>query len=86
MDEAKAIRDKAEAIRVYARQAKNRRLEIDAGEIRFRAERRLGELMAEKRAAGQMSKGGLPTQKTQEIRQKFYWVQNGLSTKKSIKT
>lgn len=49
VDEAKNIRDKAEAMRAYARQAKNRQLEIDAAEIRFLAERRLGELMQAQR-------------------------------------
>jgi hypothetical protein len=36
-------------MRAYARQAKNKQIEIDASEIRFRAERRLGELMAAQR-------------------------------------
>ena len=44
-DEAKDIHDKADAMRIYARQAKNRGLEVDAAEIRIRAERRLGELI-----------------------------------------
>ena len=39
------IASNAEALRAYARQARNRQLELDAAEIRIRAERRLGELM-----------------------------------------
>lgn len=40
-------------MRAYARQAKNRELEVDAAEIRMRAERRLGELIrAQKEGPG----------------------------------
>lgn len=46
VDEVKDIRDKSEAIRAYARQAKNTQLEADAWEIKKRAEDRLGELSA----------------------------------------
>lgn len=58
VDEAKDFRDKAEAMRAYARQAKNKQLEVDAAEIRFRAERRIGELMAAQRDAGLLANGG----------------------------
>lgn len=64
VDEVKDIRDKAEAIRIYAHQAKNREMEINCAEIRFRAERRIGEIKAEFRAAGKLHKGGKPPQET----------------------
>lgn len=57
VDEVKDFRDKAEAMRAYAKQAKNKQLETDAAEIRIRAERRIGELMAAQREAGLMSVG-----------------------------
>lgn len=59
-DEAREIRNQAEAMRAYARQAKNRDLEIDAAEIRMRAERRLGEIIKAQKDTVGLAKGGRP--------------------------
>lgn len=53
-DEVVEIRSRAEAIRAYARQAKNKDLEIQAAEIRIRALRRLGQLVNAVRIDGQI--------------------------------
>lgn len=57
VDEIKDWRDKGLALQAYGRQAKNKQLEIDAAEIRWRAERRLGELLAEQKANGGLATG-----------------------------
>ena len=56
VDEVKDIRDKALAIQMYAKQAKNLDAERHAAEIRVRAERKCGELLAK----GPKAKGGNP--------------------------
>lgn len=58
VDEVKEIRDQAAAMREYARQAKNKQLEVDAAEIRIRAERRIGELMKAQKETVGMATGG----------------------------
>lgn len=60
VDEVKDIRDKAEAIRAYARMAKDVQLEMDAAELRLRAERRLGIMLDQAKRDG-ILKGGRPS-------------------------
>lgn len=67
VDEVKDIRDKAEAMRVYAIQAKNVDLEVMASEIRLRGERRLGELLIEAKAQGRFGRGRPPKNNSQEF-------------------
>lgn len=58
VDEAKDLRDKAKAIEVYARQAKNYDVERQAGAVRLRAERRAGDLLKKSKRSGQRQKAG----------------------------
>jgi N6-adenosine-specific RNA methylase IME4 len=60
IDEVKDIHDKAEAMRHYARQANNLDLEVSAGEIRVRAERRLGDMIREQKETIGLNQGAVP--------------------------
>ncbi len=57
VDEVKTWADRAAATQAYARMAKDKGLEVDAAEIRIRAERRLGEMIREQKAEGGLAKG-----------------------------
>jgi hypothetical protein len=60
VDNVLEISAQADAVRSYAKQAKNRQLEVDAAEIRIRAERRLGEFMAAQASTVGVNNGGRP--------------------------
>lgn len=57
VDEVLEIRSQAAAWAAYAKQAKNKDLEIKAARIRFRAERRLGDMLILAKAAGHLAEG-----------------------------
>jgi len=57
VDEVKTWADKAAAMQAYGRMAKDKTLEVDAAEIRIRAERRLGEMLAQQKTEGGLATG-----------------------------
>lgn len=64
VDEVQEIRNRADAMRIYMRQSKNKAMEIDAAEIRIRAERRLGQLIEEQKRETGLNRGGRPSVET----------------------
>lgn len=57
IDEAKELHNQAMALEVYARQARNTETEEMCARVRIRAERKMGELLAEMKASGEMDSG-----------------------------
>lgn len=58
IDEAKDLRDKADALRMYTKQIRNREAEVQFAEIKMRAERRCGELLQELAKTGGRAASG----------------------------
>ena len=67
VDEVKHWIDKAAAMKEYARQAKDRKMEAHAAEVRIRAERQLGLLLAAEKADGNFNKGGRPSENNRSV-------------------
>lgn len=84
IDEVKDIRDKAEAMRIYARQAKNTELEEKAALIRVRGERKLGQMLLEAKADGRLHEGrpkknGSSSDQLERIKIEDYGIDKRLS-------
>lgn len=61
VDEVKTIRDKAQAMAAYAKQARDTQMVQWATEIKVRAERRCGEMLRDSAETGQRNTGGKPS-------------------------
>lgn len=85
VDEVKSILDKAEAARSYARMARDREMEINAAEIRIRAERRLGQMLRSARDDGLLAKGGRPRKGRERAENKIYLRDIGVDNKLSMR-
>lgn len=88
VDEVREIHNRSEALRAYAKISRNRSMEVDAAEIRIRAERRLGEMLAEAKRCDLLAKGALlrgnarPLSRTKE---KFTLREAGIDKKLSMR-
>jgi hypothetical protein len=59
VDEVKHIHDVSAAMKAYAKQAKDKQMEVDACEIRIRAERRLGEMIRHQKETVGLNTGAM---------------------------
>lgn len=82
-DDVREIHNAAEAMRAYARMARNRTMEVDAAEIRIRAERRLGEMLLEAKNIGDITKGGRPFKRPNRVERRFSLREAGIDKKLS---
>ena len=68
VDEAKKIRDKAEAVRTYAKLAGDLEMQNMAAEIRIRAERRAGQLLSDmEKNPGTRGEGKTPEGRNESV-------------------
>jgi N6-adenosine-specific RNA methylase IME4 len=81
VDEVKKVRDQAERLKLYARQAKDRDLLADACEIHLRAERRLGEMLIAAKKKGQLKEGRPQKGEPKRIRLEEAGIDRQLSAK-----
>jgi hypothetical protein len=58
VSQVKSVRDQTIGLQTYARRAKNTQLEADTWELRYRAERKLGQMMALQRDVVGLATGG----------------------------
>ena len=83
VDEVKDIRDRAMALAVYAKQARNYDVERKATDIRIRAEVRAGELLREMAQKGERQKAGDNQQGSNKAELPPALAQLGISRKQS---
>jgi hypothetical protein len=57
VDEVMKVRDEAQRLKLYARQAHNKGMIADAAELQLNVERRLGAMLVKAKASGQVAKG-----------------------------